>query len=110
MIKKIALLALTATIAASPVASAASKSKKISVTNESGVGYYYKVGKTSKYVAPGSARSFPIPAKSKSISIKASSSKSGGFNTVARVTRAEAKSAPLIQVNPVTGQSTDLSK
>jgi hypothetical protein len=108
MIKKIALLALTATIAASPVASAASK--KISVTNASGVGYYYKVGKSSKYVAPGSSKSFPIPAKAKSISIKASSSKSGGFNTVARVTRAEAKSAPLIQVNPVTGQSTDLSK
>jgi hypothetical protein len=108
MIKKIAFLALAATIAATSVASAASK--KISVTNESGVGYYYKVGKSSKYVAPGSKKSFPIPAKSKNISIKASTSKTGGFNTVARLTRAEAKSAPLIQVNPVTGQSTDLSK
>lgn len=108
MIKKIALLALTATIAASPVASAASK--KISVTNESSVGYYYKVGKISHFINGGGRRSFPIPAKSKTISIKASTSKSGGFNTVARVTRAEAKSAPFIQVNPVTGQSTDLSR
>ena len=107
MIKKIAFVALAVTIAATSVASAANK--KVSVTNESTTGYYYKVGKISKYIAPGSKASFAFPAKSKNISIKASSSKNGNFSQVAKLTRAEAKAAPFIQVNPVTGQSTDLS-
>jgi hypothetical protein len=107
MIKKIVLLALAATIAASSAASAATK--KIQVTNEAGAGVYYKVGKTVKYVAAGSKKSFPLPAKAKTIKIQASTAKTGGFRTVASVSRIDAKAAPFIQVNPVSGRSTDLS-
>jgi TRAP-type uncharacterized transport system substrate-binding protein len=108
MIKKIALLALAATIAASSVASAATK--KIKLTNEAGAGVYYKVGGVTKYLAPGSSKSFPISAKSKNVKIQASTAKSGGFRTVATLSKAEAKANPFIQINPVTGQTTDLSK
>jgi hypothetical protein len=109
MIKKIALLAFSSIMAVSSVASAAS-SKKIKVTNESSVPYYYKVGVKTIKVLPGSSKSFPIPAKSKTINIKASTSKDGGFRTVATLTRAEAKAAPSVQSNPVSGQHTDISK
>ena len=106
MIKKIALLALAATIAASSVASAAG-SKKIKLTNESGVGYYYKVGNSVKYIPAGGSKSFALPS-GKKVRIQASESKSGGFQTKATYTKSEVKKNPLVLVNPVTGQSTDV--
>lgn len=106
MIKKIALLALAATIAASSVASAAG-SKKIKLTNESSVGYYYKVGKSVKYIPAGGSKSFALPS-GKKVRIQASESKSGGFKTKSTFTKSEVRKDPFIQVNPVTGQTTDV--
>ena len=110
MFKKISLLALASIMAVSSVASAAPNKKKLKVTNESSVGYYYKVGGKTIYIAPGSSKSFPIPKNKKNISIKTSLTENGGFNTVATVTRSEAKAEAAVQVNPSTGQSTDISK
>lgn len=111
MIKKIILLVAAVTLAVSTVSYA---DKSIKVTNESNTTYFYKVGNTIKKIAPGSTKSFPLQGL-KNVKITAGTSKSGNavkgdkiiFPTL---TIAQAKADPLIRTNPVSGQTTDLSK
>ena len=82
MIKKIALLAFASIMAVSSVASAAS-TKKIKVSNESAVGFYYKVGGGKPLFIPGnSSKSFSVAKGKKSVSVQASTSRTGGFKNL----------------------------
>jgi hypothetical protein len=111
MIKKTILLVTAVMIAASSASYAA---KSIKVTNESDRAYFYKVGNTVKKIAPGSAKSFPLKGL-KSVRVFAGTSRSGNAvkgNIVrfSRLTISEVKKNPFIQTNPVSRQTTDLSK
>ena len=111
MIKKTILLVSAVMIAASSATYAA---KSVKVTNESGKTYYYKVGKTIKKIAPGSTKSFPLKGL-KSVKITAGTSKSGSSvkgdkASFPKLSISEAKANPFVQTNPVSGQTTDLSK
>lgn len=111
MIKKTILLVTAVMIAASSATYAA---KSIKVTNESDRAYFYKVGNTIKKIAPGSTKSFPLRGL-KSVRVTAGTSQSGNAVKGDRVsfpklTISEAKRKPFIQTNPVSGQTTDLSK
>jgi hypothetical protein len=110
MIKKTILLVTAVMLAATSASYAA---KKMRVTNESGTTYFYKVGNKIKKIAPGSSKSFPIPAGKKDVKIQVGTTKSG--NTVQgekksfTLTKAEVKANPTIETNPASGQSTDVS-
>ena len=113
MIKKTILLVTAVMIAASSLSHAA-KTKSIKVTNEGNTSYFYKVGKTIKKISPGSTKSFPLKGL-KSVKITAGTTKSGSTvkgNTISfpKLSISEAKADPLIQTNPVSGQTTDLTK
>ena len=111
MIKKTILLVTAVMIAASSVSHAA---KNVQVTNESKLDAFYKVGKTIKKIKAGSTRSFSLKGLKK-VKITAGTSKSGNSVkgdkiTFPTLTISQAKADPLIQTNPVTGQTTDLTK
>jgi hypothetical protein len=111
MIKKTILLVTAVMIAATSVSHAASK---IQVTNESKLDAFYKVGNTVKKINAGSSKSFSLQGLKK-VKITAGTSKSGNAVTgqkrsLGTFTIAEAKADPVIRTNPVTGQTTDLSK
>ena len=111
MIKKTILLVTAVMLVATSATYAA---KKIRVTNESGVTYYYKVGDTIKKIPAGSTKAFPLPVGKKKVKIQAGTSKSG--NSVKGnkihfepIPISEAKANPFVQTNPVSGQTTDVS-
>jgi hypothetical protein len=110
MIKKTILLVTAVMLAATSATYAA---KKIRVTNESGTNYWYKVGNTIKKIEAGSSKSFPLPAGKKKVKIESGTTKSGnkvqGDKKSFSFTRAEIKAQPAIQINPASGQSTDVS-
>jgi len=111
MIKKTILLVTAVMIAASSASYAA---KSIKVENKSDRTYFYIVGNTVKKIAPGSTKSFPLKGL-KSVRVTAGTSRSGNAvkgNRVSfpKLTISEAKKNPFIQTNPVSGQTTDLSK
>jgi hypothetical protein len=110
MIKKTILLVTAVMLAATSASYAA---KKMRVTNESGKTYFYKVGNTIKKIAPGSSKSFPIPAGKKDVKIQVGTTKSGnkveGEKKSFSFTKSEIKANPAIQTNPVSGQTTDVS-
>jgi hypothetical protein len=113
MIKKTMLLVTAVMIAASSVSYAA-KPKTVKVTNESNTTYFYKVGNTIKKISSGSTKSFPLKGLKK-VKITAGTSKSGNAVKGSRISFptlsiSEAKANPFIQTNPVSGQTTDLSK
>lgn len=109
MIKKTILLATALMLAATT----ATYAKKLSVTNESGQVYFYKVGKTVKKISPGSSKSFSIKGL-KRVKITAGTTKSGksgvGGTKISFPTLSisEARSNPFVQTNPVSGQTTEL--
>ena len=111
MIKKTILLVTAVMIAASSVSYAA---KSIKVTNEGNTTYFYKVGNTIKKISPGSSKSFSLKGLKK-VKITAGTSQSGNSvkgNKISFPTLSisAAKADPLIQTNPVSGQTTDLTK
>ncbi len=113
MIKKTILLVTAVMIAASSVSYAA-KSKSVKVTNESKLDAYYKVGKTVKKINAGSSKSFSLKGLKK-VKITVGTSKSGNAVTgqkrsLGTFTISEVKANPVIQTNPVSGQTTDLTK
>ena len=113
MIKKTLLLVTAVMIAASSLSHAA-KTKSIKVTNEGNTTYFYKVGKTIKKISPGSSKSFSLKGLKK-VKITAGTSKSGNSVkgdkiTFPTLTISQAKADPVIQTNPVSGQTTDLTK
>ena len=98
-------------IAASSVSHAA---KNVQVTNESKLDAFYKVGKTIKKIKAGSTRSFSLKGLKK-VKITAGTSRSGNAITgqkrsLGTFTISEVKANPVIQTNPVSGQTTDLTK
>ena len=111
MIKKTILLVTAVMIAASSATYAA---KSIKVTNEGNTTYFYKVGNTIKKISPGSSKSFSLKGLKK-VKITAGTSHSGNSvkgNKISFPTLSisQAKADPLIQTNPVSGQTTDLTK
>jgi hypothetical protein len=111
MIKKTILLVTAVMIAASSVSHAA---KNVQVTNESKLDAFYKVGKTIKKIKAGSTRSFSLKGLKK-VKITAGTSRSGNAITgqkrsLGTFTISEVKANPVIQTNPVSGQTTDLTK
>jgi hypothetical protein len=113
MIKKTILLVTAVMIAASSLSHAA-KTKSIKVTNEGNTTYFYKVGKTIKKISPGSSKSFSLKGLKK-VKITAGTSHSGNSvkgNKISFPTLSisQAKADPVIQTNPVSGQTTDLTK
>lgn len=111
MIKKAILLVTAVMIAASSVSHAANT---ITVTNESKLNAFYKVGNTVKKINAGSSRSFSLKGLKK-FKITAGTSKSGNAvrgqkRSFGSFTISQAKADPLIQTNPVSGQITDLTK
>jgi hypothetical protein len=113
MIKKTLLLVTAVMIAASSLSHAA-KTKSIKVTNEGNTTYFYKVGKTIKKISPGSSKSFSLKGLKK-VKITAGTSRSGNAITgqkrsLGTFTISEVKANPVIQTNPVSGQTTDLTK
>jgi hypothetical protein len=111
MIKKTILLVTAVMIAASSATYAA---KSIKVTNEGNTTYFYKVGKTIKKISPGSSKSFSLKGLKK-VKITAGTSHSGNSvkgNKISFPTLSisQAKADPVIQTNPVSGQTTDLTK
>jgi hypothetical protein len=116
MIKKTILLVTALMIAASSATYAAkSKAKSIRVTNEGKVAYFYKVGNSVKKIEPGSSKSFSLKGL-KRVKITSGERKSKNNNVTGNVkvlkslSIAQAKADPIIQTNPVTGQTTDLTK
>ena len=112
MIKKTILLVTAVMIAASSATYAA---KSIKVTNEGDKPYFYKVGNAVKKIAPGSTRSFSLKGIKRQVRITAGTKASGGKVSGSKIhfkpiTISEAKAKPFIQTNPVSGQTTDLSK
>jgi hypothetical protein len=111
MIKKTILLVTAVMIAASSVSYAA---QSVKVTNESKLTAYYKVGNTVKKIGAGSSKSFSLKGLKK-VKITVGTSKSGNTVTgqkrsLGTFTIAEVKANPVIQTNPVSGQTTDLTK
>lgn len=111
MIKKTILLVTAVMIAASSATYAA---KSIKVTNEGNTTYFYKVGNTIKKISPGSSKSFSLKGLKK-VKITAGTSHSGNSvkgNKISFPTLSisQAKADPIIQTNPVSGQTTDLTK
>jgi len=98
MIKKIIIIATAALVAASSAALANS----VKVQNKSGQTFFFKVGKSVKKISPGGSKSFKTN-KSR-VSVKASSSKTGGFKGAGSVS-----SGGTLQSNPVSGQTTSLA-
>jgi uncharacterized protein YxeA len=109
MIKKTILLLTALMLAATSATYAA---KKIRVENKSGTVYWYKVGNKIKKIQPGSSATFPIPAGKKRVNIQSGTTKRGnkveGEKKSFSVTMADIKANPVIETNPVTGQSTPL--
>jgi hypothetical protein len=114
MIKKTILLVTAVMIAASSLSHAA-KPKSFKITNESNTTYYYKVGNsTPKKITAGSSRSFSLKGL-KRVKITSGTSKSGNSvkgdkRTYPTLSISQAKADPLFQTNPVSGQTTDLTK
>lgn len=97
MIKKIAIIATAALIAASTAAEA----NRVKIENKSNQPFFYKVGKTVKKIGPGASRVFKT--SKKKVSVRVSSNKSGGFKGTGSVA-----SGRTLQTNPVTGQNTSI--
>jgi hypothetical protein len=109
MIKKTILLVTAVMLAAT---SASYAEKKMRITNESGTPYFYKVGNKIKKIAPGSSKSFPIPAGKKDVKIQVGTTKSGntvqGEKKTFSYSKADVKANPAIETNPVSGQVTPI--
>ncbi len=108
------MLLVTAVMIAASSVSYAAKSKIVKVTNESNTTYFYKVGNTIKKISSGSTKSFPLKGLKK-VKITAGTSRSGNAVTgqkrsLGTFTISQVKANPVIQTNPVSGQTTDLSK
>jgi ribosomal protein S6E (S10) len=113
MIKKTILLVTAVMIAASSLSHAA-KAKSLKITNESNTTYFYKVGNTVKKITGGSSRSFSLKGLKK-VKITSGTSKSGNSvkgdkRTYPTLSISQAKANPLFETNPVSGQTTDLTK
>jgi len=109
MIKKTILLVTAMMLAAT---SATYAKKNVRVTNESDRAYFFKVGKTVKKISPGSAKAFPIKGL-KRVKITAGTSRSGNAVrgkkiSFPSISISAAKANPVIQTNPVSGQTTPL--